>query len=71
MTPERFRKQLVDLSPVNCKGRRWRDDRVLMKFLDELWGCGESGHSCLRSVSWLDTTKYERKVTGSSSHDVL
>jgi integrase len=36
MTPERFRKQLVKLSPLCRKGRRWCDDRVLMKFLDEL-----------------------------------
>jgi len=36
MTPERFRNQLVKLSPLCRKGRRWCDDRVLMKFLDEL-----------------------------------
>jgi integrase/recombinase XerD len=35
MTPERFRKQLVKLSPQRRK-RRWRDDSALMKFLAEL-----------------------------------
>jgi integrase/recombinase XerD len=35
MTPERFRKQLVKLSPQRRK-RRWRDDAALMKFLTEL-----------------------------------
>jgi len=36
MTPERFRKQLVKLSPQRRKKRRWRDDTALMKFLAEL-----------------------------------
>jgi integrase/recombinase XerD len=36
MTPERFRKQLVKLSPQRRKKRRWRDDPALMKFLAEL-----------------------------------
>jgi integrase/recombinase XerD len=36
MTPERFRKQLVKLSPQRRKKRRWRDDAALMKFLAEL-----------------------------------
>jgi integrase/recombinase XerD len=35
MTPERFRKQLVTLSPQRRK-RRWRDNASLMKFLAEL-----------------------------------
>ena len=35
MTPERFRKQLVKLSPQRRK-RRWRDNASLMKFLAEL-----------------------------------
>jgi integrase len=35
MTPERFRKQLVKLSPQRRK-RRWRDNAALMKFLAEL-----------------------------------
>jgi integrase/recombinase XerD len=35
MTPERFRKQLVKLSPQRMK-KRWRDDAALMKFLAEL-----------------------------------
>ena len=35
MTPERFRKQLVKLSPQRRK-RRWRDNPSLMKFLAEL-----------------------------------
>jgi len=35
MTPERFRKQLVELSPQRRK-RRWRDNPALMKFLAEL-----------------------------------
>jgi integrase/recombinase XerD len=36
MTPERFRKQLVKLSPQRRRKRRWREDPVLMKFLTEL-----------------------------------
>jgi integrase/recombinase XerD len=37
LTPERFRKHLVRLSPRRRKGRkRWRDDAALMKFLAEL-----------------------------------
>src|SRR5580658_6532927 len=36
LTPERFRKQLVKLSPQRRKKRRWRDDPDLMKFLAEL-----------------------------------
>jgi integrase/recombinase XerD len=36
MTPERFRKQLIKLSPQQRKKRRWRDDPALMKFLAEL-----------------------------------
>jgi integrase/recombinase XerD len=35
MTPERFRKQLLKLSPQRRK-RRWRDNPALMKFLAEL-----------------------------------
>jgi integrase/recombinase XerD len=35
MTPERFRKQLVKLSPQRRK-KRWRDNTALMKFLAEL-----------------------------------
>jgi integrase/recombinase XerD len=35
MTPERFREQLVKLSPQRRK-RRWRDNPSLMKFLAEL-----------------------------------
>ncbi len=35
MTPERFRRQLVTLSPQRRK-KRWRDDVALMKFLTEL-----------------------------------
>jgi integrase/recombinase XerD len=36
ITPERFRKQLLTLSPQRRKKRRWRDDPTLMKFLAEL-----------------------------------
>ena len=36
LTPERFRKHLVKLSPQRRKGKRWRDDPALMKFLAEL-----------------------------------
>jgi integrase/recombinase XerD len=36
LAPERFRTQLVKLSPQHRKGKRWRDDRDLMKFLDGL-----------------------------------
>jgi hypothetical protein len=36
ITPERFRKQLLKLSPQHRKKRRWRDDPNLMKFLAEL-----------------------------------
>jgi integrase len=35
LTPERFRRELVKLSPTRRK-KRWRDDPVLMKFLAEL-----------------------------------
>jgi integrase/recombinase XerD len=35
MTPERFRHQLVTLSP-NRRAKRWRDNVPLMKFLSEL-----------------------------------
>jgi integrase/recombinase XerD len=35
MTPERFRNQLVKLSPQR-RTRRWRDDPALMKFLSNL-----------------------------------
>jgi integrase/recombinase XerD len=35
MTPERFGKQLVKLSPQHWK-KRWRDKAALMKFLTEL-----------------------------------
>ncbi len=35
MTPERFRDQLIKLSPQRRK-RRWRDNATLMKFLEEL-----------------------------------
>jgi site-specific recombinase XerC len=35
MTPERFREQLVKLSPQRRK-RRWRDNPALMRFLAEL-----------------------------------
>ena len=36
LTPERFRDQLVKLSPQRPGRRRWRDDTILMKFLAEL-----------------------------------
>lgn len=36
LTPERFRNQLVRLSPQSAKKKRWRDDPALMKFLDNL-----------------------------------
>jgi integrase/recombinase XerD len=36
ITPERFRKQLLRLSPQHRKKRRWCDDPNLMKFLVEL-----------------------------------
>ncbi len=36
LTPQRFRKELVKLSPQRPKKRRWRDDPALMKFLAEL-----------------------------------
>lgn len=35
LTPERFRKQLSKLSPPR-RGKRWRDDPALMRFLDGL-----------------------------------
>lgn len=35
LTPERFRAQLVKLSPLRSK-RKWRDDSELMRFLSEL-----------------------------------
>ena len=36
LTPERFRMQLVKLSPRHPRRKRWRDDAGLMKFLDRL-----------------------------------
>ncbi len=36
LTPERFRTQLVKLSPQHRRRKRWRDDPALMKFLDGL-----------------------------------
>lgn len=36
LTPERFRNQLVKLSPQHPRKKRWRDDRELMRFLDGL-----------------------------------
>jgi len=36
LTPERFRTQLVTLSPQHARRRRWRDDAALLKFLDQL-----------------------------------
>jgi integrase/recombinase XerD len=36
LTPERFRNHLVKLSPQHPNRKRWRDDRGLMKFLDQL-----------------------------------
>jgi integrase len=36
LTPERFREQLVLLSPQRTKRKRWRDNAVLMRFLSEL-----------------------------------
>lgn len=36
LTPERFRTQLVKLSPLNPRRKRWRDDTALMKFLADL-----------------------------------
>jgi integrase len=36
LTPERFRTQLTRLSPQHPKGKRWRNDRDLMRFLDRL-----------------------------------
>jgi integrase/recombinase XerD len=36
LTPERFRPQLVTLSPQHPRRKRWRDDATLMKFLDQL-----------------------------------
>jgi integrase/recombinase XerD len=35
LTPERFRPQLVKLSPQRCR-KRWRDDPDLMKFLSQI-----------------------------------
>jgi integrase/recombinase XerD len=35
LTPERFRKQLVKLSPQR-REKRWRDNPALMKSLEEL-----------------------------------
>jgi hypothetical protein len=35
MTPERFRAQLVKLSPKRRK-KRWRDNRALMNYLAKL-----------------------------------
>ena len=34
-TPERFRKELMKLSPQKAK-KHWRDDPILMKFLSSL-----------------------------------
>jgi hypothetical protein len=36
LTPERFRTQLIKLSPLRPRKKRWRDDATLMKFLAEL-----------------------------------
>lgn len=36
LTPERFRTQLVKLSPQHPRRKRWHDDAGLMKFLDAL-----------------------------------
>lgn len=36
MTPQRFRRQLIKLSPQRPRNKRWRDDAALMKFLAEL-----------------------------------
>jgi integrase len=36
LTPERFRTQLVKLSPQRPGRKRWRDDAALMKFLADL-----------------------------------
>jgi site-specific recombinase XerD len=36
LTPERFRNQLVKLSPQHPRKKRWRDDPTLMKFLAEI-----------------------------------
>jgi len=36
LTPERFRSQLVKLSPQHPRRKRWRDDAALMKFLADL-----------------------------------
>jgi integrase/recombinase XerD len=36
LTPERFRDQLMTLSPQNPKRKRWRDDPNLMRFLAQL-----------------------------------
>ena len=36
LAPERFRNQLVKLSPQHPRTKRWRDDPALMKFLDDL-----------------------------------
>lgn len=36
LTPERFRTQLVKLSPQHPRRKRWRDDAALLKFLDQL-----------------------------------
>jgi hypothetical protein len=47
MTPERFRKQLVKLSPQRRK-RRWRDNPALMKFLAELCMRIVNCHMCRR-----------------------
>jgi integrase/recombinase XerD len=35
MTPERFRKELAKLSPIRGRGH-WRNDKVLMAFLENL-----------------------------------
>ncbi len=35
LTPERFRTQLMKLSPAKAQ-KRWRDDAALMKFLADL-----------------------------------
>lgn len=36
LTPERFRNQLVKLSPEHPRRKRWREDRDLMRFVDRL-----------------------------------
>lgn len=53
LTPERFRAQLMTLSPQRGK-KRWRDDPELMRFLAQLSrDCGQNGNGNLASPKMI------------------